>query len=100
MDPEKLKRELSTLTAFIGVFCHRVHGTRKGQLCPDCIELLEYSTSRLKDCPYTPKPDCKSCKTHCYNPFHRQRIRQVMKFSGIYFIKRGRIDWLARYFLN
>ena len=100
MDQARLKSELSILTAFIEVFCQRMHGTPKGRMCPDCAELLAYSTSRLSDCPYTPKPACKSCPTHCYNPEHRQRIRQVMKFSGIHFIKRGRVDWLVKYFLN
>lgn len=43
-------------------------------------------------------PACKNCTVHCYAPEMRQRIRQVMKFSGIYFIKCGRLDWVWRYF--
>jgi len=29
----------------------------------------------------------------------RQRIKEVMKYSGKYYVKRGRLDWLVKYFL-
>ncbi len=96
----KPERERRVLRRFIEVYCHAHHATRRAALCDGCRELLEYALSRLERCPYDPKPKCKNCPTHCYKPAMRTRIRTVMKFSGIYHVKRGRIDWLVRYFLT
>jgi hypothetical protein len=29
----------------------------------------------------------------------REKMRQVMRFSGLHFVRRGRLDWLFKYFL-
>ncbi len=93
--------DIAILERFIGVYCRKHHGrSRKEPLCPECQELFEYAIERRKHCPYDPKPACKNCPTHCYRPAYRQQIREIMKFSGMYYVKRGRIDWLLRYFLN
>lgn len=95
----RVARDAKVLKAFIGVYCHKKHGTAVGGLCPDCSTVLEYALRRNEKCPLDPKPKCKDCQTHCYKPEMRQKIREIMKFSGIYFIKRGRLDWLIHYFL-
>ena len=86
------------LERFVGVYCQRKHGTAEGSLCEECADLLDYARQRLARCPFDPKPKCKDCKVHCYRGDYRDRIRDVMKFSGMHFIKRGRVDWLVRYF--
>ena len=43
------------------------------------------------------KPMCKKCSTHCYAPSYQEKIREVMKFSGLYLIRHGRLDLLAHY---
>ncbi len=96
----RLARERGILTRFIGVYCRARHGSRGTELCPECAGLLQYATGRLARCPYDPKPKCKHCPTHCYSPAQRQRIREVMRFSGLWYIRRGRLDWLVRYFLS
>jgi hypothetical protein len=63
-------------------------------------ELLDYARGRLENCPYDPKPRCRDCATHCYSRKYRERVREVMRFSSMYFVKRGRLDWLVRYFLR
>jgi hypothetical protein len=68
-------------------------------MCLECADLLRYALRKLTRCPYEPKPMCKACPTHCFRTDYRRKIREVMRFSGIYFVKRGRIDWLLRYFL-
>lgn len=88
-----------TLETFIGVYCRKKHGT-KGPLCPECTGLRDYAFARTDHCPQHPKPACKNCTIHCYSPAYRQRIRDVMKFSGMHFILRGRLDWLLKYFLS
>ncbi len=84
---------------FIELYCRKNHRSG-GQLCPECSDLLAYARERLARCPFDPKPKCKACKVHCYQPPYRQRIADVMRFSGIHFVKRGRLDWLLRYFLS
>ena len=111
-DNPRRSRDLAIITRFIEVFCREKHartrgdsdhcrqkpGPAGGELCPDCRDLLDYASERLARCPMNPKPKCKDCPVHCYKPEYRRRIQEVMKFSGIYFVKRGRIDWLIKYF--
>lgn len=65
-------------------------------LCPECAKLLSYSLSMRVICPYDPKPSCRKCPTHCYRAGHRERIREVMRFSGWWLVRHGRIDLLRR----
>jgi hypothetical protein len=101
--------EERVLRCFISIFCRQKHGPARSAasaghagpaaLCTECADLLRYALRKLSLCPYDPKPKCKDCPTHCYRKDYRRRIREVMRFSGIYFVKRGRLDWLLRYFL-
>lgn len=97
--PEQVERNLAIMESFIEAYCREHHGRGRGQLCPECAELLVYARGRLERCPYDPKPACKDCPTHCYKPDKRALVREVMRSSGLYFVKRGRLDWLVRYFL-
>jgi len=57
-------------------------------LCADCAELLAYARLRLEKCRYGPeKPTCANCETHCYRPAMRERVREVMRYSGPRMIK-------------
>jgi len=105
-----VERDTKILAKFVDVYCRTKHvGAEKTvheygpdnrlSLCPDCHELLSYSITRRELCPQNPKPSCKDCKIHCYRPEMRARIREVMRHSGMYMIKRGRIDWVLHYFL-
>jgi hypothetical protein len=95
---EKVDSDLLVLTRFVEIYCWKQHGRRKGELCGECRELLDYACERRKSCPHEPKPKCKDCCTHCYRPDARAKIREIMRYSGTYYIKRGRLDWLFRYF--
>jgi hypothetical protein len=53
-------------------------------------------TMRIK-CPHDPKPMCKKCVTQCYHGEYKTKIREVMKFSGMYLVKHGRLDLLYHY---
>ena len=100
MNPTAADKQLQMLTRFIEVYCSKNHDTDREHLCDRCDELLAYATDRLARCPMDPKPKCKDCTVHCYDEAHRDRIKEVMKFSGMYFVKRGRFDWLVKYFLS
>ncbi len=93
-------KDQKILDGFVDVYCRQHHGQEDDRLCDECADLLAYATKRRENCPHDPKPKCKDCSTHCYKPEYRDRIKAVMRFSGMYFVKRGRLDWLARYFFE
>ena len=120
LDAEKTvrqkKRDIRILAQFVQVFCRENHLSPKKSfeyrhldsgrylpnavmLCEECHDLLTHGLTKLLLCPHDPKPMCKKCTTHCYRPGYREQVRQVMRFSGMYLIKHGRLDLLAHYFL-
>lgn len=65
----------------IALYCRKNHGSK--ELCPECAELLNYAMGKIDRCPFMEtKSFCSNCKVHCYQNEYRQRIRQVMRFSG------------------
>ncbi len=114
----KIGKDVRLLADFVGIFCRENHrdeprqpfaagddaslrdalGDRDPVICADCRRLLQHSISRRIQCPYDPKPICKKCPTHCYAPDYREKMRRVMRFSGLYLVKRGRLDLLFHYF--
>ena len=76
------RRQRRTLEAMIRIYCRGNHG-RRPDLCDECRRLGEYALTRLDRCPYgRNKPACSWCPTHCYQPDMRERIREVMRYSG------------------
>ncbi len=66
----------------IRLYCKNQHGTKTG-LCPECRALTEYACERSDICPFMEnKHFCSNCRVHCYKPEMRDKIRQVMRFSG------------------
>jgi Nitrous oxide-stimulated promoter len=102
--PRRLAREEKTIAAMIALYCRDHHtgtephgaaaGASKGHggpspglagdgLCSECSELLAYARLRLGECRYgAAKPTCANCATHCYRPAMRERVREVMRYSG------------------
>jgi len=92
--PRRLAREAKTIAAMIALYCRDHHETgqdagvagdaaQTSALCPDCAELLAYARLRLEKCRYgAGKPTCANCETHCYRPQMRERVREVMRYSG------------------
>ena len=79
----RLEREKKTLLAMLWIYCRNNHGGSGKQLCPDCQQLCEYADQRLQKCPFgVTKGPCSQCEIHCYKPEMRERIRDVMRYSG------------------
>jgi len=107
-------KDLKVLAAFTSVYCRRHHKgerqplaalpgldrnqARRYSCCAECRSLLAYAFERRLRCPLDPKPTCKHCSVHCYRPGHREQVREIMRFSGAYLMKRGRLDLLWHYF--
>lgn len=89
MKKKFLQREYKTIEAMISLSCRECHGTKKGELCPMCEELLTYTKNRLDKCPYKEqKPTCAKCPIHCYKPLMREQIREVMRYAGPRMLRR------------
>lgn len=79
----KRKREKRMVREMIALYCHKQHGTRGGDLCPECAELASYAEARSERCLFMEtKTFCSNCRVHCYKPDMRAKIRQVMRFAG------------------
>ena len=110
---EKENKDLKILALFTSVYCKGHHndrsvdtlkpdethlqGVQKYQYCSECREFLLYALERRVRCPLDPKPICKHCTVHCYRPGHREKVREIMRYSGKALILRGRLDLLWHY---
>ena len=79
---DKREREKRMVSEMIALYCRKKHHT-KGGLCPECADLEAYARMRSDKCPFMEtKTFCSNCKVHCYKPVMREKIREVMRFSG------------------
>lgn len=110
-------KDAEVLAEFINIFCSDRHpdagkeplkaGGAAGAclagcgflLCDECRRLLLHAVSKRAICPYDPKPSCKKCDTHCYAPGYREKIREVMRYSGMRLIRKGRLGLIWKYFM-
>lgn len=105
---QKQQKDVKVLIRFIELYCRSKHGERKAanfpgveataNVCGDCEALIAYAIMKRKKCPLDPKPSCKHCHIHCYSKDFREKIREVMAFSGRKMLMRGRVDMLWHYF--
>ena len=113
-DFEKMRKDSQMVARMVEIYCRGNHDGRERvpyapagkvadlvdgaevSLCGECAKLLSYSLSMRAICPYDPKPTCRKCPTHCYRAGHRERIREVMRFSGWWLVRHGRIDLLRK----
>ena len=79
---EKRRREEALLNEMIRLYCRKRHASRSG-LCEECRELAAYAHERIEKCPFTQtKTFCSACPVHCYRRQMREKIKEVMRFSG------------------
>ena len=108
----KERKDLRVLVLFTTVYCRAQHTGEHNPLsglpsqlkacqrylcCSECAEFLRYAIERRLRCPLDPKPSCKHCQVHCYRSGHREKVLEVMRYSGKALIRRGRLDLLWHY---
>ena len=77
----KREREKETVSLMIRLYCRKKHGSK--ELCPECAALDAYARQRSDKCPFMEtKTFCSNCRVHCYKKDMREKIREVMRFSG------------------
>jgi len=110
---DKERKDLKVLALFTSVYCAGHHkgcatsalsseettleGVQNYRYCDECREFLLYALERRVRCPLDPKPMCKHCEVHCFRSGHREKVREVMRYSGKALILRGRLDLLWHY---
>ena len=78
----RLQRERDTVKIMIEMYCKAHHGSENG-LCDECSGLMDYVDDRIVNCPFeNDKPTCDTCTVHCYKTDKREKIREIMRFSG------------------
>jgi hypothetical protein len=105
------KKDIRLIGKFVEVYCAGRHspvkrlpfglpaGLGERRLCPECTEFMKYTITRRMMCPFeAEKPTCKHCKIHCFVPQQRERIREIMAYSGRKLIMCGRLDYIWHYF--
>ena len=81
----RVEEEKKVVTAMIQVYCKKKHKSKI--LCPECEALNEYALKRLSHCRHGENKNfCSYCTTHCYAPKHKEKIKEVMRFSGRWMI--------------
>ncbi len=79
---DKRNREKVLVSQMIHLYCRKNHKSKNG-LCDECKKLDDYAKMRSEKCPFMEtKTFCSNCKVHCYKPEMREKIRDVMRFSG------------------
>ena len=79
---EKRKAEMATVKKMLEIYCRAHHGNNLS-LCEECEALLDYARARVERCPHMEtKTFCSACRTHCYAPKMREKIREAMRYSG------------------
>lgn len=80
---DKREREKRVVGLMIRLYCNGNHETQGKNICSDCKELLAYTIARTDRCPHMEtKTFCSNCTTSCYNPLMKEKIREVMRWSG------------------
>ena len=78
----KREKEKLVVGEMISLYCKKNHNTQEG-LCKECRALKDYAEQRSDKCPFMEtKTFCSNCKVHCYKTEMREKIREVMRFSG------------------
>jgi len=99
MTTEKFTSEVELLKQFFELHCYDKHQnlfsftkelhynnkiiTLDLNLCKECKELIEYSLTKLYECPHNPKPRCRKCPDPCYEKPQWKKVAKLMKYSGI-----------------
>lgn len=88
---KKRQREERTVSQMIALYCAGNHtdAPRASRavcgeaVCEQCAKLDAYAAERTRRCrKMDVKTSCDACENHCYKPEMREKIRQVMRYSG------------------
>jgi hypothetical protein len=78
----KILWEKKIIKLMVEIYCKNKHNS-DSKLCEQCSQILHYASQRLDCCKFgNAKGTCRKCKIHCYTPDMKERIKEIMRFSG------------------
>lgn len=81
-DKNRLARERKTIEVMLKMYCKN-HHNKEFELCENCEPLLKYALNKIDKCVFgEKKPACSECKIHCYAKEMRNKIKEIMRYSG------------------
>lgn len=84
-DGPVIRDEKETVSKMIALYCRKKH--HRDELCEECADLQKYCLKRLSICRFgEEKSACSNCSVHCYHPKYREKIKRVMRFSGMWML--------------
>jgi len=105
------KKDIVLIGKFVEVYCNGKHDGSEKQafmlpeglgarhMCAGCADFMTYAISKRLKCPLeAEKPSCKKCRIHCYGKAEREKIREIMAYSGRRLMMRGRLDYIWHYY--
>jgi uncharacterized protein YbaR (Trm112 family) len=93
LDRASKEKDISVWKQFTEIYCRTKHREVEKKrymdvlLCNECQKTLEYAVQRREQ-----------CHIHCYELEQRERIKEIMRHSGMYMILHGRLDLIFHYF--
>ncbi|MGI6782162.1 MAG: nitrous oxide-stimulated promoter family protein [Acholeplasmataceae bacterium] len=83
-------KEKKTFDKMLKIYCKKKHKSKV--LCDECLEIQRYAHTRIEKCPFIlDKPFCAYCKVHCYQKDMREKVIEIMRYSGSKMIFRAPI---------
>lgn len=80
-DGPKIRKEKEIVSKMIRIYCKKKH--HRKVLCAECQDLNNYAIRRLSLCQFgEQKTACAKCPIHCYKQDYRQKIKEIMRYSG------------------
>ena len=77
----KIELDQQTVRLMIAIYCR--HHLHQQEPSAEYQSLADYACKRLEYCLFGErKPACKDCLVHCYKKEMRERMRQVMRWTG------------------
>lgn len=77
----RIEEEKQVIVQMIHLYCRKKEGN--SELCSSCRNLMDYALLRLDKCPFGEKKStCRQCPVHCYKKDMRERMCEVMRYSG------------------
>ncbi len=90
--------EKYTVRKMIQLYCRKKHSSAGNELCSDCDAVNNYAQQRLDNCPFgDDKGACEACAIHCYKKDMREKIREIMRFSGPRMLIYHPFDFIIHY---
>lgn len=82
IEKKRIQQQKKDVEAMIRIYCSKKHNSKE-ELCSECRELMNYAAMRLENCKFGDnKPTCGKCKIHCYRKDMKEKMIEIMKYSG------------------